>query len=71
MSNHDLFVALSTSFTLIVKDELGAQLQGSHIGPRQIAQFNKLCQLTFTRTSWLLSVLDLIIELSLVSGHYA
>ena len=36
MSNHDPFVALSTSFILMVKDELDAQLQGSHIGPSQI-----------------------------------
>ena len=45
----------------MVKDELDAQLQGSQIGPRQIAQFNKLYQQSFTRTSWLLSVLDLLI----------
>ena len=39
MSNHDPFLALSTSLILMVKDELDAQLQGSHIGQRQITQF--------------------------------
>ena len=66
MSNHDPFFALSTSLILMVKDELDAQLQGSHIGQRQITQFNKLHQPSFTRTSWLLSVLDLLNYLLLV-----
>ena len=70
MSNHDPFLALSTSLILMVKDELDAQLQGSHIGQRQITQFNKLHQPSFY-TYFLAPFSAWSIELSLVSGHYA
>ena len=70
MSNHDPFLALSTSLILMVKDELDAQLQGSHIGQRQITQFNKLHQPSFY-TYFLAPFSARSIELSLVSGHYA